>query len=106
MEYCGQLLQNAAATASLLTLSLASDSRPTAVNLAIAEQQLNALAAQAAAAAGATAASVTEAIVGACDAMLQADVAGNKVRCTASCPCFSLKSLATAQPQGMSSFKG
>ncbi len=100
------MLQNAAATVSLLTLSLATDSRPTAVNLAIAEQQLNALAAKAAAAPGATAASVTEAVVDACDAMLQADVAGNKVRCTASYPCFSVKSLATAQLQGVSSFKG
>ncbi|KAK9830593.1 hypothetical protein WJX81_002762 [Elliptochloris bilobata] len=53
-------------------------SRPTAVNLSIAEQQLTALAAKAASAPGATAASVTEAVVGACHAMLQADVAGNK----------------------------
>jgi len=55
-------------------------SRPTAVNLAIAEQQLNALAARAAASSGATAASVAESVVDACEAMLSDDVAGNKVR--------------------------
>lgn len=58
---------------------LCSGSRPTAVNLSIAEQQLNALAAKEAAAPGATAVSVTEAVVKACHNMLQADVAGNKV---------------------------
>ena len=55
-------------------------SRPTAVNLSIAEQQLNALAAKEAAAPGATAVSVTQAVIQACHDMLQADVAGNKVR--------------------------
>ncbi len=54
-------------------------SRPTAVNLSIAEQQLNALAAKEAALPSATAVSVTEAVVKACHNMLQDDVAGNKV---------------------------
>lgn len=54
-------------------------SRPTAVNLSIAATALKALAEQEAGKQGASAASVTEAVVAACEQMLRDDVAANKV---------------------------
>lgn len=54
-------------------------SRPTAVNLSIAAEALKSLAAEAAGRQGATATSVTTAVVDACEAMLHDDVAANKV---------------------------
>lgn len=54
-------------------------SRPTAVNLSIAAEALKRLAGEEAGRAGATAASVTAAVVAACQAMMAEDVAANKV---------------------------
>ncbi|EFN58562.1 hypothetical protein CHLNCDRAFT_140697 [Chlorella variabilis] len=53
-------------------------SRPTAVNLSIAAEALKRLAGEEAGRAGATAASVTAAVVAACQAMMAEDVAANK----------------------------
>lgn len=61
-------------------------SRPTAVNLSIAATALKTLAEQEASKQGASAASVTEAVVAACEQMLRDDVAANKVRsCSGQC---------------------
>lgn len=55
-------------------------SRPTAVNLSIAATALKSLAEQEAGKQGASAGSVTQAVVAACEQMLRDDVAANKVR--------------------------
>lgn len=58
---------------------LSSHSRPTAVNLADSAVKLKAVAAKAAAQPGATAESVTAAVIAAAEATLDEDIAANKV---------------------------
>ena len=54
-------------------------SRPTAVNLADTAQKLSSVARDACGEHGASAVTVTQAVVAACEAMLQADIAANQV---------------------------
>ncbi|KAL4857971.1 Methylthioribose kinase 1 [Chlorella vulgaris] len=68
----------AAATHVIEQMDFLVTSRPTAVNLSIAATALKGLAEREARAAGATATSVTDAVVDACEAMLADDVAANK----------------------------